>query len=270
MKPTSKPGTWTACALTLGNLLCGFTALTLAARGFAAQPSFFQVIPAEVLQGAWLIFLGMIMDALDGRVARMARGDSAFGAELDSLADVVTFGVAPAALAWVAAVHAEPGAARLLWIAGAAYASCAAIRLARYNVKQQSPRKAKSSDFEGLPSPAAAGLVAGLLLLSGVDVLPEAFRERLLLALPAVAALAGVLMVSRVPYLHVPNRLGQHKAGALLGLILLGVLAVYPAITLAVAFAGYALAGLGKWLLARLSPASRDGEGYSEERIFRR
>ncbi len=270
---SSKRGTWTACALTVGNLLCGFAAVTLAVQGFAAEPSYFHVVPIQVVHAAWLLFLGMVLDALDGRVARMTRADTAFGAELDSLADVVTFGLAPAVLAWVAGVRA--GLSQdLLWAAGAVYVACAAIRLARYNVTHALPKRAKSSDFEGLPSPAAAGLVAGLLLVGGVDDLDPQIRERVLSLLPLVALGAGLLMASRVPYLHLANRLARRRLGPLMGLmalLLVGVLALYPALTLAVAFLGYCVAGLGGWALGRLLPRETELErDLAEERLFPR
>jgi CDP-diacylglycerol--serine O-phosphatidyltransferase len=271
---SSKQGTWTACALTVGNLLCGFAAVTLAVQGFAAEPAYFRVVPVQVVHAAWLLFLGMILDALDGRVARLTRADTAFGAQLDSLADMVTFGLAPAALAWVAGVSAGLDQ-NLLWAAGAVYAACAAIRLARYNVKQALPKRAKSSDFEGLPSPAAAGLVAGLLILGGVNDLDLQIRERMLSLLPLVALGAGLLMTSTIPYLHPANRLGRRRLGplmSLMALLLAGVLALYPAMTLAAAFLGYAMAGLGRWILSRLLPreAEADEPDLAEERLFPR
>ncbi len=271
---SSKRGTWTACALTVGNLLCGFAAVTLAVQGFAAEPTYFHVIPVQVVHAAWLLFLGMILDGLDGRVARMTRADTAFGAELDSLADMVTFGLAPAVLAWVAGVRAGLSQT-LLWAAGAVYIACAAIRLARYNVKQALPKRSKSSDFEGLPSPAAAGLVAGLLVLAGVDDLDPQIRERLLSLLPLVALGAGLLMTSRIPYLHAANRLGRRRLGPLMGLmalLLTALLALYPALTLAVVFLGYCVAGLGWWALGQLLPRDAEAEepDLAEERLFPR
>ena len=215
----------------------------------------------------------MVLDALDGRVARMTRADTAFGAQLDSLADMVTFGLAPAVLAWVAGVRAGLDQ-NLLWAAGAVYAACAAIRLARYNVKQALPRRVKSSDFEGLPSPAAAGLVAGLLVLGGVNDLDLQIRERGLSLLPFVALGAGLLMTSSIPYLHLADRLGRRRLGPLMGLmalLLMGILALYPAMALAVAFLGYAMAGLGWWALGRILPRETDADQDPvEERLFPR
>ena len=108
----------------------------------------------------WLIFLAMIFDALDGHVARLAKTTSDFGAQLDSLCDVVTFGVAPAFLL----VKMCPGFtfnhSQMVWIIAAAYACCAALRLARFNVETDD--EDDHMNFSGLPSPAAASVVGEL------------------------------------------------------------------------------------------------------------
>ena len=103
------------------------------------------------------IFIAMIMDGLDGRVARMTNTQSAFGAEYDSLSDMVSFGVAPALVVYVWALQPLN---KLGWIAAFIYCSCAALRLARFNTKLDTQDKRY---FQGLPSPAAAALIAGLV-----------------------------------------------------------------------------------------------------------
>ena len=103
------------------------------------------------------IFIAMIMDGLDGRVARMTNTQSAFGAEYDSLSDMVSFGVAPALVVYVWALQPLN---KLGWIAAFIYCACAALRLARFNTKLDSQDKRY---FQGLPSPAAAALIAGLV-----------------------------------------------------------------------------------------------------------
>ncbi len=268
-----KRASWTACALTLGNLLCGFAAIVLGVRGYA-HLDYFHLVPVEVVQGAWFLLLGMFLDGLDGRVARMTKADSAFGAELDSLADVVSFGLAPAVLTWVVGMRAEQPES-VLWAAGSLYAASAALRLARYNVQHALPRRAhekKPADFEGLPSPAAAGLVAGLLLLAGEAEEPQV-QKHLLLLLPAFAVAGGLLMVSRVPYLHVMNRLGRRGLAPVKGVAALGLLAAlasYPALTLAIAFTGYALAGLAWGALSQILPRPEPEEDWADERSPRR
>ena len=108
------------------------------------------------------IFVAMVMDGLDGRVARMTNTQSAFGAEYDSLSDMVSFGVAPALIVYVWALKPL---GKLGWIAAFIYCACAALRLARFNTKLEDPFQDKRF-FQGLPSPAAAALLAGFVWVS--------------------------------------------------------------------------------------------------------
>ena len=105
------------------------------------------------------IFIAMVMDGLDGRVARMTNTTSAFGAEYDSLSDMVSFGVAPALIMYVWALAPLK---KLGWIAAFLYCACAALRLARFNTKLDDPFQDKRF-FQGLPCPAAAALLAGFV-----------------------------------------------------------------------------------------------------------
>ncbi|HSR02636.1 MAG TPA: CDP-diacylglycerol--serine O-phosphatidyltransferase [Methylophilaceae bacterium] len=113
-------------------------------------------------QAAIAIFVAMVMDGLDGRVARMTNTQSAFGAEYDSLADMVSFGVAPALIVYVWALKPL---GKIGWIAAFIYCACAALRLARFNTKLEDPFQDKRF-FQGLPSPAAAALLAGFVWVS--------------------------------------------------------------------------------------------------------
>ena len=121
-----------------------------------------QAMNANFEQSAVAIFIAMVMDGLDGRVARMTNTQSAFGAEYDSLADMVSFGVAPALIMYVWALQPMN---KLGWIAAFIYAACAALRLARFNTKLDDPFQDKRY-FQGLPSPAAAALLAGFVWVS--------------------------------------------------------------------------------------------------------
>ena len=108
---------------TVGNLMCGFSALAAAGAG-------------KFEHAAWLIIIAMLFDAADGRLARMTRTASEFGAELDSLADIVSFGVAPAFLAHYYTIFRLPGLSeKFAWSASALFVICAALRLARFNVE---------------------------------------------------------------------------------------------------------------------------------------
>jgi CDP-diacylglycerol---serine O-phosphatidyltransferase len=126
---------------------------------------FFAIVSAmnfKYEQAAIAIFIAMVMDGLDGRVARMTNTQSAFGAEYDSLSDMVSFGVAPALIVYVWALKPL---GKIGWIAAFIYCACAALRLARFNTKLEDPFQDKRF-FQGLPSPAAAALLAGFVWVS--------------------------------------------------------------------------------------------------------
>lgn len=124
---------------------------------FAGFYSIVQAMNGRWEHAAVAVFIAMVLDGLDGRVARMTGTQSAFGAELDSLADMVSFGVAPALIMYVFALK---GLGKFGWIAAFVYCSAAALRLARFNTQIE---VADKRFFQGLPSPAAAALVAGFV-----------------------------------------------------------------------------------------------------------
>jgi CDP-diacylglycerol---serine O-phosphatidyltransferase len=129
---------------------------------FAGFYAIVQAMNANFEQSAIAIFIAMVMDGLDGRVARMTNTQSAFGAEYDSLSDMVSFGVAPAIIMYTWALQPM---LKLGWIAAFVYCACAALRLARFNTKLEDPFQDKRF-FQGLPSPAAAALLAGFVWVS--------------------------------------------------------------------------------------------------------
>ncbi len=142
-------------------------------------------------QAAIGIFVAMVLDSLDGRVARLTKTQSAFGAEFDSLADMVSFGAAPALVMyeWVLRDMGKLG-----WIAAFLYCACAALRLARFNTMLD---VADKRWFTGIPSPAAAALVAGCVwIVDDYDIDPEAIRWWALF----VTVFAGLTMVSNLKY----------------------------------------------------------------------
>ncbi len=147
--------------LTAGNLFCGFVALTKIVEAHLADGDFY---PIKVALG--FILLACIFDLFDGRVARMGGIESPFGREFDSLADLISFGVAPAFLVHrvvlkdVFSAHPELG-----WFIASIYLICGAFRLARFNCLAALPNSGKNKDFLGFPIPSAAGLVASLTLL---------------------------------------------------------------------------------------------------------
>lgn len=137
------------------------------------------------------IFCAMVLDSLDGRVARMTNTQSAFGEQMDSLADMVSFGAAPALISYVWALN---GLGRWGWFAAFVYCSCAALRLARFNVNTA---KVDKRYFQGLPSPAAAALIAGFIALctdwglKGANLAWSTF---------SIALYSGLTMVTNVPF----------------------------------------------------------------------
>jgi CDP-diacylglycerol--serine O-phosphatidyltransferase len=149
---------WLPNLFTISALFAGFFAMV-------------QAISGRYEQSALAIFLAMVLDGLDGRVARFTHTQSAFGAELDSLCDMVSFGVAPALVMYVWSLHDFSFAhdipllgpwitTKLGWIAAFIYCACAALRLARFNTQLE---VADKRYFQGLPSPAAACVVAGMV-----------------------------------------------------------------------------------------------------------
>ena len=171
--------------LTTGSLFSGFYAIIAAIDG-------------NFERAGMGVFVAMLFDGLDGRVARLTHTESAFGKEFDSLADMVAFGVAPALVSyqWGVARIAEYGRAwgRLGWLAAFFYAVMAALRLARFNTRVGSTDKRY---FEGLPSPSAAAVVSGFIWVS--SEWREPGLPGLVLAF-SVTALAGALMVSPFSY----------------------------------------------------------------------
>src|SRR5215212_4360762 len=131
--------------LTMGNMFCGYACIVYSMRG-------------EFAMAAPLIGVAIVLDMLDGRVARMTGTTSEFGLEFDSLADVISFGIAPAVLAF--AWGLQP-LGRLGWLAGFLFLTAAAMRLARFNI--QSAMGGDKRYFVGMPSPAAAGVIAAMV-----------------------------------------------------------------------------------------------------------
>ena len=183
------------------------------------------------------IFVAMIFDGLDGRVARMTNTQSEFGAEYDSMADMVSFGVAPAIVAYNWGLT---GLGKIGWLAAFIYVAAAALRLARFNTQIG---VADNRYFQGLASPAAAALVAGLIWV-GVEYGINGQDYGIIVAI--ITGASGLLMVSNFKYnsFKEVNFHGKVPFVALLLIMLIFVVvATEPALVLFVAFALYALAG---------------------------
>jgi CDP-diacylglycerol---serine O-phosphatidyltransferase len=198
--------------LTLGNLICGFFAVVVAARIEKPGPvieNIDMVDTTNVMLSGCLIFVAMVFDGLDGYVARLARITSDFGAQLDSLCDVVSFGVAPGFLLVKMCPQFTLVHNQAVWIIAAAFAACAALRLARFNVETSD--EDDHLFFSGLPSPAAAAAVAGFAIMfytlrQNSNDLKDWTDNALQMVLPFFGLLVALLMVSRIRYPHVTNR----------------------------------------------------------------
>ncbi len=206
---------------TLANALCGFGAITLTTHALLQATPPDTIRPADVTWAGYLVLLAMVFDALDGRLARYARATSDFGGQLDSVADAVSFGAAPAFLMNRVVVESLRGVMptgleqilRIAWVCAAVYLGCALIRLARFNVENVHEEEAHMS-FKGLPTPAAAGMLVSLIIVLA-DFMKEGTHSRLtgalLWVLPVVAALLGLLMVSNFRYTHLLNRFVRRR-----------------------------------------------------------
>lgn len=222
---------------------------------FAGFYAIVQAMGGHFEQSAIAIFVAMVMDGLDGRVARLTNTQSAFGAEYDSLSDMVSFGVAPALVLYVWALKPM---GKLGWIAAFIYCACAALRLARFNTKLDDADKRY---FQGLPSPAAAALLAGLVWvcndneLTGADIYAPWLQMKWIAW--GITVFAGLTMVSDIKFWSGKDiNLRKSVPFAVVLLIMLGfVLVSYsPPEVLFGLFVAYGLSGYVRWFLQRYKP----------------
>jgi len=198
------------------------------------------------------VFCAMVLDSLDGRVARMTNTQSAFGEQMDSLSDMVSFGAAPALISYEWALK---GLGRWGWVAAFVYCACAALRLARFNVNTTVVDKRY---FQGLPSPAAAALVTGFIwIMTELGVAgPTVAWPMFVLAL-----YAGLTMVSNVPFYSFKDiQMKKSVPFAVIVLIALGiaVINIHPPVVLFGVFVVYGLSGYAVygWRKAKGKPTS--------------
>jgi len=198
--------------MTAGNLFCGFMAVINCIHARLAESALSgeyldATAPDHYRTAVWFIFGAAVFDSLDGRLARLGGRESLFGAEFDSLADVVSFGIAPALMMFFLILSPSQGIPwfrNIGWFVGFVYLLCAAMRLARFNVITNPllhpEQKELSNDFIGLPVPAAAATVAALVLflLKLADL--DKSLNRYALGLPFLMLLIAFLMMSTVRY----------------------------------------------------------------------
>lgn len=252
--------------LTLGNAVCGLAAIAVAMSETWPDAT-------KLTAAGFLIFAGMLFDALDGSAARMTGQESKFGAQLDSLCDAITFGTAPAAIVWRICEGQTFTHQKISWAIGVLFALCVLIRLARFNV--ETTEDDRHEGFEGLPSPAAAGTIAAFAIAMphlseyASDPFYAVSIQRLAQFLiggspyfiPALAIALAYLMVSRFQYPHVfqqwlggkrpPHQIGQ-ALFIVLGAFLLHWLA------LPIAFCCYAFASPVRTMINRWRRRQRE------------
>jgi CDP-diacylglycerol--serine O-phosphatidyltransferase len=224
---------------TVGNMFCGYACIMYAMRG-------------ELVSAAPFIGFAVVLDMLDGRVARMTHTTSAFGLELDSLADIISFGLAPAVLAFAWGLS---DLGRVGWAAGFMYVTAAAMRLARFNI--QSPAQLDKRYFVGMPSPAAAGVIASTVFawpypLVGV---PQATVAMAVVLVPAA------LMVSTIRFRSFKAiNFGWSRSyfNTIVVSALIALIATEPRVTLVILAYSYLFSSLIETGLARLR-AHREG-----------
>lgn len=209
---------------TTTGLFAGFYAIVAAMR-------------ADFENAAIAVFIAMIMDGLDGRVARLTNTQSAFGAEYDSLADIVSFGIAPSLVvySWGLVSLGKPG-----WLVAFFFAAATALRLARFNSRIGTEDKRY---FQGLPCPSAAGLVAGMVWVAHSYSVPG---RQLWVIAAIVTLITGALMVSSIRYYSFKDidLKGRVPFVAVLAVLLLLVcISIDPPLVLLVAFSLYVLSG---------------------------
>ena len=260
--------------ITLLNGLFGFAAIVLASKPAVNDKLYEPMHIPYFAMAAYFLIFAMIADMLDGRVARMSQSTSSFGGQLDSICDIISFGVAPAFLMFkmlefkLSMLELNPAfklfLERFIWFAAATYISCAAIRLARFNVENEEDESAHMS-FVGLPSPAAAGVIISLVIfqqqtikqiaLGGALEVYKVTQDVILYILPLVTIAAGILMISRIRYPHVINQYLKGKkpfAHFVRVLIFFGLIIFLSWQAAAVIIScGFALSGVIRWILKK-------------------
>lgn len=232
-------------AVTVGNMFCGFLSIVYSSSG-------------RFKEAALVVLFAILLDGLDGRVARGLNATSPFGVEFDSFSDLVSFGIAPGLLVYNWCFRVQMQADEVGVLIAFLYGVCAAGRLARFNVAPPTLRS-----FAGLPSPGAAAAMASM-----VYAMPEPWVSPIMVGLVSVATAGlGVLMVTTIPYASIKTmRFSNLHLPGLVALAACIALLWYSArIGLVVVSYGYALSGLVTWAMhGRASVAGDSGEKEGE------
>lgn len=251
--------------ITAGNLFFGFLAIIRCIQAKYTAGSEIEAT-AFYTQAVWFIILAFICDMMDGRIARLAGKESLFGKEFDSLADIISFGVAPSLMLFfliLSPTEGYPVFRQIGWLIGFIYLLCAAVRLARFNVithplLPEKDRYPSSSDFMGLPVPAAAAMIASLVL-----VLTRLESRLIWLAMPGLMLLIAFLMVSSIPYPSFKNIDWQTHTPLktfLMVVILVATLFIFKEFAFALIFVSYIFYGLLRYLRIKWQKKSFENE----------
>ncbi len=265
-------------AMTAGNLFCGFMSVIQCIQARLAETAitgtYNDAAPADHYRNAVYLILGAAaFDALDGRLARLGGRESLFGAEFDSLADVISFGIAPGLMMFFFILSPTQGFVWFRdvgWLVGFIYLLCAAMRLERFNVITNPllHRGAKDSnkDFVGLPVPAAAATVAATLLFLVQLAETDKSLHRAALVLPFLMLLIALLMMSTVRYPSGKNLnlQTQTRVRPFLAILILAALVFfYKEVGFLVICLSYVLYGLVRHLRRRPPPPSRTAPPFA-------
>ena len=240
---TRKKLRWLPNTLTLCNSWCGFASILWTLTVYEKQTNTYDILAISAL----IILGAMIFDVLDGFAARMLNATSMHGLQMDSLSDMVTFGVAPAVLMavmthWLQGVQTT-GQVLLTFLLCSVYVGCAALRLATYNVKAME-KSGDGNTFHGLPSPGAAAAIVSLVLAMRVY---DHDLSNLALVLPFYAAVLGILMVSPLPYRHLGkfflSRQGNQPLKIMILILLVFVVAIFREYAIFTVITLYVLSG---------------------------
>ena len=197
-----------------------------------------------LVKAVWAMLLAMVFDFLDGKVARLTGSESAFGVQIDSLSDVLSFGLVPAVLVKTLAEFEFRMSPKSTLILSCFYLCGAVLRLARFNVEADLENDDHKS-FRGLPSPAAAAGVGAIVFLYASREYP-AYDGYIRTVLPYLVSLLGILMWTKLPYIHFANVLlteRRHFSHLLIILMTIGVVVWHPHISIAVLMLAYSLSG---------------------------
>lgn len=234
-------------SLTLCNSLCGFSAILYTLFVYDNP----QASPESILAiSAWIILFAMVFDALDGYAARIFNATSMHGVQMDSLADMVTFGVAPAVVVAITAHKLRPAILPemetwqyfFIWGLCGIYLGCAALRLATYNVHAILEKKS-GDKFYGLPSPGAAAAICSIVIFYSER---DEEMNQIITILPFYVAFLGLLMVSKIQYQHMGKwiiSIKRNKKRLFLGIIVLCCTIYSPRTTIAIIINLYILSG---------------------------